>query len=135
MSKAQYEHHILIVNDRLDELRLLEIIIQHKGCHNIYKAENPAKAFEILNDIDVDLIITADDMAEMNALDFIKELRKTSQYADLPILLASSHENDYLHLKSLPHHDLLHMPCLTADVARRVARLLKLDVNAFLSND
>jgi CheY-like chemotaxis protein len=91
MSKSS----VLIVEDN-DDIRIpLALTLEREG-FDVFAAEDCSSAFELLAHEQPDLILTDLLMPEMTGLEFIRQLRRTSGYTDIPIIAMSAYDNSYL---------------------------------------
>jgi len=81
--------HILIVDDAQPLAEGLADILRMEGYHVSIVADGE-HAIRLLQTHSPDLIITDMVMPGMNGLDFIKEIRKNSLFANLPIIAMSA---------------------------------------------
>ncbi|MBU1169929.1 MAG: sigma-54 dependent transcriptional regulator [Proteobacteria bacterium] len=79
---------ILIVDDEINYLSLLRTILEEEG-FNILTAESGQTALAILEDSDIDLIITDMKMPEMNGLFLLDKVR--SGWPDIPVIMMTAH--------------------------------------------
>lgn len=85
---------ILIVDDQRTNLLLLEAIIESNFYHRVIKATDAKSALDIVGKEQIDLIISDIEMPQMNGYEFAKELKKSNDTKDIPIMLASSLERN-----------------------------------------
>lgn len=89
----------LIVDDSNTMRQLIIMTLKKLGCSSVIDAENGAVALEKLASNSVDVVFTDIDMPEMNGLEFIERARPL--YANLPIIVLSTHGNDTMRDKGL----------------------------------
>jgi two-component system, chemotaxis family, chemotaxis protein CheY len=89
----------LIVDDSNTMRQLIIMTLKKLGCSSIIDAPNGAVALEKLAANPVDVVFTDIDMPEMNGLEFIERARPL--YANLPIIVLSTHGNDDMRDKGL----------------------------------
>jgi two-component system, chemotaxis family, chemotaxis protein CheY len=89
----------LIVDDSSTMRQLITMTLKKLGCNSIIDAPNGAVALEKLAANPVDIVFTDIDMPEMNGLEFIEKARPL--YANLPIVILSTHGNDEMRDKGL----------------------------------
>lgn len=80
---------ILIVDDSITT-RTLEKNILTNAEFTVFSAANPIEALKILNQTKMDLIVTDIEMPEMNGLEFIEQIKTTTTFSDIPIIVMSS---------------------------------------------
>ena len=89
----------LIVDDSSTMRQLIIMTLKKLGCTSIIDAPNGAVALQKLQSTPVDVVMTDIDMPEMNGLEFIERARPL--YANLPIIILSTHGNDAMRDKGL----------------------------------
>ena len=89
----------LIVDDSSTMRQLIIMTLKKLGCTSIIDAPNGAVALQKLQNTTVDVVMTDIDMPEMNGLEFIERARPL--YANLPIIILSTHGNDAMRDKGL----------------------------------
>jgi len=89
----------LVVDDSNTMRQLIIMTLKKLGCNSIIDAPNGAVALEKLAANTVDVVFTDIDMPEMNGLEFIERARP--MYANLPIVILSTHGNDAMRDKGL----------------------------------
>lgn len=123
-------HHILIVDDEPDVLRVLEELFTHRG-YQITKASDGKQALEMLDEISPDLILADYQMPVMNGIELFQATQKIrpdvvrillTAHGDLKVAVAAINEgnvykfinkpwnNNYLALtiqRALEHYDLI----------------------------
>ena len=123
-------HHILIVDDEPDVLRVLEELFTLRG-YQITKASDGKQALEMLDEISPDLILADYQMPEMNGIELFQATQQIrpdivrillTAHGDLKVAVAAINEgnvykfinkpwnNNYLALtvqRALEHYDLI----------------------------
>lgn len=84
---------ILSLDDDKDTLNLIERYLTDNG-FNIFTADTPGKAFDILHKTKVDLILLDVIMPEMNGYEFCNSLRKEGKLASIPVIFLTSLEGE-----------------------------------------
>lgn len=80
--------HVLIIDDQSTGRTILEQVIQQIADNIIVTAfADPQAALLWLDDNDIDLIVTDYRMPEMNGVEFIQQVRKKTQYQNVPIMM------------------------------------------------
>jgi CheY-like chemotaxis protein len=91
MSKSS----VLIVEDN-DDIRIpLGITLENEG-FTVLSARDCNAAFEFMARQQPDIILTDLLMPEMTGLEFIRQLRRTAGYTDVPIIAMSAYDKSYL---------------------------------------
>jgi two-component system chemotaxis response regulator CheY len=89
----------LVVDDSTTMRQLILMTLKKMGCASASDAANGRLALEKLAERPVDIVLTDIDMPEMNGLEFIEQAR--SRYAELPIVILSTHGDDATRDKGL----------------------------------
>lgn len=84
--------NILLIEDDASTRALLTMILERAN-NSVVEAEDGKKALQYLSKQKADLILTDIYMPEMNGLDFLAELRKSSATADVPVILCTCVSN------------------------------------------
>lgn len=82
----------LIVDDQKYFLTYLEILFEHNG-FEVYSCKNAESAFEVLEQEEIDFIISDIYMPGMNGLQFLAKLKKNDATQDIPVLIISSNDS------------------------------------------
>ncbi len=90
LNELPHEHStsLLIVEDNPDLLMLMHQLMS--TYYNIYIATNGFEALEIIQDKQIDLIISDVMMPEMDGFEFTRQLKNDPDYAHLPIILLTA---------------------------------------------
>ncbi|MGM0598636.1 MAG: PP2C family protein-serine/threonine phosphatase [Candidatus Rifleibacteriota bacterium] len=93
--------NILVVDDAPDNLLLLEVILESEDFNSIVLANSAVEAYEKLRkckgDAAIDMILMDIMMPEISGIEAIKEIRRSPEYRDIPILVVSARsETDML---------------------------------------
>lgn len=89
----------LVIDDSATMRQLISMLLKKLGCTTMADAPNGRVALEKLATQPVDIVLTDIDMPEMNGLEFIELAR--AQYADLPIIILSTHGDEATRDKGL----------------------------------
>lgn len=79
---------VLIVEDNYD--LLLEIKNQLSGNYNVFTSNNGKKALKLLNESNIDIIISDIMMDEMNGYELLESIRKERKYDSIPFIFLSA---------------------------------------------
>ena len=91
MSKSS----VLIVEDN-DDIRIpLGITLGNEG-FTVFSARDCSSAFDFMAREQPDVILTDLLMPEMTGLEFIRQLRRTAGYEEVPIIAMSAYDQSYL---------------------------------------
>ena len=88
-TKDSWEYEILVLDDS-HTTRILEKNILSNHGYSVTTATSPLQALEKIKENQFNLIISDIQMPEMNGFQFVKELRKTQNYQDCPVVIISS---------------------------------------------
>lgn len=83
------DYKILLVDDSITT-RTLEKNILTKAGYEIEIATNPLEAFEKMETMQFDLIISDVEMPEMNGFEFLEKIKTDEKYSDIPVIMVSS---------------------------------------------
>ncbi len=82
---------IITVDDSSTMRRIIKNTLKRIGYGDeILEAENGKEALEILENTDVDLIITDWNMPVMDGLTFVKKIRANKKFDDVPIIMVTT---------------------------------------------
>src|SRR3989338_4879697 len=81
---------ILVVDDEKALTSLFQDYLEFTGGHKITIADSGLKALELIKKQKQDLIILDQMMPDINGTDVVFELKKSSQTADIPIVIFSA---------------------------------------------
>ncbi len=76
----------MVVEDNLDELKLLKMILEPEG-YEIVTTLNGKEAKEKIKEGGIDLIVLDVMMPEMDGFTFCSWIRKSEDYKDIPVIL------------------------------------------------
>ena len=80
----------LVVDDSSTMRRIIINTLQKLGHQDVLEATNGREGLERLNTHPVDIVITDWNMPEMTGIDFIRTMRTTAQFANLPVLMVTT---------------------------------------------
>ncbi len=87
--------HALVVDDSLT-VREMEKKLLTSLHFQVTLAEDGLQALQVLNDRNIDLLVTDIDMPNMNGIQLINELRFQPAFENLPILIVSNREKSFI---------------------------------------
>jgi DNA-binding NtrC family response regulator len=90
---------ILIIDDEPSYLTLLRGLLQDEGYKNVITEENPLNIERILNNFNVELIITDIYMPQMNGLELLEKVNNS--HPQIPIIVITGVEIQKLHFRLL----------------------------------
>lgn len=82
-------YKILVVDDSITT-RTLEKNILEKAGYTIETATNPLEAFEKMETVHFDLIVTDVEMPEMDGFNFLEKIKTDEKYSEIPVIMVSS---------------------------------------------
>jgi DNA-binding response OmpR family regulator len=82
--------NILVIDDDKNVRYLMREVLEHAG-YNVYSAENGEKAFDLMENIHIDLVIVDIMMPVINGYEFTSSIRKFNK--ELPILMVSAKQS------------------------------------------
>lgn len=94
-TRTNKDYKILIVDDSMTTRELLKNLLCNWG-YSFEMVKNPREAFESLFKDDFDLILSDMEMPEMDGRMFVKELKNHNKLKDIPIILITSYDTEYL---------------------------------------
>lgn len=81
---------VLIVEDSPTMRRIVRNTLKRIGYDDVEEACDGVEGVSVLGNNPVDFIITDWNMPNMSGLDFIKQVKSKSEYADVPILMVTT---------------------------------------------
>ena len=93
--KDNKDYRILIVDDSITTRALMKSIFNSRG-YSYEMVKNPKEAFEMLEEMKFDIIISDLEMPEMNGIEFINLLKSSDKYSKIPVIILSSYESEKL---------------------------------------
>jgi len=85
---------ILLVDDSSVARQMLMFTLMEIGFENILQADGAESALKILNEQDVDAIITDYHMGEIDGMQMIQSLREVSRFKGKPIFLLTGEDSE-----------------------------------------
>lgn len=82
-------HHVLVIDDDPNDLRLIEKILNEHGRYKTILAEGGRRGWEILNTNPPDAVILDIFMPEMDGFTILEKLREEPALRDIPVLVVS----------------------------------------------
>jgi len=84
------EIRVLLVDDSALARKHITNSLNNLGVTEIIEGENGIEGLELLQEIDVDLIVTDYNMPEMDGKEFVQQVRESSSQSGVPILMVTS---------------------------------------------
>ncbi len=119
--------NVLIADDS-QIIRKLERKILEGIKLNVFEAANGKEALEIVENNNIDLVLSDLNMPVMDGEEFLKQLRQKYKMSELPVIIISSEKQSYKFLKTLKlgANDYLSKPFLKEELILRVNNLLEI---------
>ena len=120
--------HILIAEDDTPNRQLLLNILTTTGFSNVVEAENGKIAWDLLNSKKFDLLLTDWMMPEMDGLDLLKKIRKSSgELKHLPVMMitALGKSDDILKAAQWDINGYIVKPYSVNTILAKIANVLK----------
>lgn len=131
MEKGLLDFTVLAIDDINSTLAIIEYTLNKK--YNIVKMGNGKDSLEWLNEGNLpDLIICDLHMPEMDGVEFIKHIRASGFFKDIPLIVLSSNEMSSIRIKCLKAgaDDFLVKPFNPEELEARVDSLLRRTIKA-----
>lgn len=81
---------ILVVDDFQTMRRIIINLLRQLGFTNVVEAQDGQLALDKVKEDKIDLVISDWNMPNMTGLDFLKELRASEKYKDLPFIMVTA---------------------------------------------
>ncbi|MDP8205685.1 MAG: diguanylate cyclase [Candidatus Electryonea clarkiae] len=115
--------NLLVVDDDSEVRGLMRQVLEAEGTYDIIEAEDGIDALEKLEQNTFDMVISDVKMPNMDGIELLKEIRKTSP--DLPVIIATAYGGDMgPKALSLGADDFLYLPFRIEEFKFRVERVL-----------
>lgn len=85
---------ILSVDDSMVIRNMMKSILGKEG-HEIIIAANGADAMAVASEKSVDLVLADINMPDMNGISLLSKLRRLDSYAEVPIIMVTTENDDY----------------------------------------
>jgi two-component system chemotaxis response regulator CheY len=88
----EYPHNILVVDDSVTMRRIIKNTLLKLGFKNFLEAGNGVEALDVMakSKDSVDLILLDWNMPEMDGLEFLKVVKSSDEYREIPILMVTT---------------------------------------------
>ncbi len=118
-------YHILLVEDNVELLMLMQTLLSSK--YHITTAQNGREALKILEDTDLDLIISDVMMPEIDGNELTKRIKENPNYSHLPIILltAKMMESERKMSMLLGADDYITKPFKMSDLMLRINNIIE----------
>lgn len=81
---------IFVVDDFTTMRRIIKNILRQLGFNNIIEADDGSTAWKVLNEDSVDFVISDWNMPIMTGIEFLKKVRESEEFGDLPFLMVTA---------------------------------------------
>lgn len=81
---------ILVVDDFSTMRKIIKNILKQLGFENIVEADDGSTGWEVLNREKIDFIISDWNMPKMPGIDFLRKVRASEEFRDLPFLMVTA---------------------------------------------
>jgi Response regulator containing CheY-like receiver, AAA-type ATPase, and DNA-binding domains len=81
---------ILVVDDFSTMRKIIKNILRQLGFTNVIEADDGSTGWEALNRENVDFIISDWNMPKMSGIEFLRKVRASEEYAELPFLMVTA---------------------------------------------
>ena len=81
---------ILVVDDFQSMRSLIKNILRNLGFNKTYEAGDGTTAWTILNEEEIDLVISDWNMPQMKGIDLLRKVRAAEEFEDLPFLMVTA---------------------------------------------
>lgn len=82
--------HTLVVDDVTSARRVVTKILSELGFRNLVEAKSGKEAIEKLSRESFQLVISDQDMPEMNGLELVRNMRANTTLKDIPVIMVTS---------------------------------------------
>ena len=118
-------YKLLIVEDNLELLMLMQQLL--KNTYRVYIARNGKEALKVINEKELDLIISDVMMPEMDGLELTRTVKADPNYNHLPIMLltAKTQDEDEQQALQIGADEYLRKPFRLADLKLRIDNIIE----------
>ncbi len=85
-------YSILVIEDNTDLLRLMVKLLGRE--YNVFTASNGKEGLEILENEDINLVVTDVLMPEMDGMEFCKQVKNCLEYSHIPVILLTARNTE-----------------------------------------
>jgi diguanylate cyclase (GGDEF)-like protein len=123
---------ILVIDDAPDVLALLEQDLEELD-YDIYMASNREDGLRILTEKPIDLVLLDIIMPNLSGLDLLKEIKLSTRYRDLPVIMLSGSEvcDDIVSALDSGASDFVKKPYILPVLLARIRNALRLKEKTF----
>ncbi|MCM0756268.1 chemotaxis response regulator CheY [Desulfovibrio aminophilus] len=87
---ADLNMRILVVDDFSTMRKIIKNILRQLGFTNVIEADDGSTGWETLNRENVDFIISDWNMPKMSGIEFLRKVRASEEYANVPFLMVTA---------------------------------------------
>jgi CheY-like chemotaxis protein len=92
---------VLVVDDHESMIKTVSSNLQNLGCRDVYSANHGKAALQLLEAHGVDIIISDWNMPVMDGLEFLKAVRASDEYSNIPFLMVTAEADRESVMKAL----------------------------------
>ncbi len=81
---------VLVVDDFSTMRRIIKNILRQLGLNNVVEADDGTTGWDVLNKDKIDFIISDWNMPQMTGIEFLRKVRASEEFADLPFLMVTA---------------------------------------------
>ncbi|HSV27492.1 MAG TPA: sigma-54 dependent transcriptional regulator, partial [Sedimentisphaerales bacterium] len=123
MSSFPKKGRILVVDDSLDTLEVLERILLSEG-YRVFKASGVSEAIRILNETELDLVITDLKMPHLGGLDMIRHIRENVKNTEVMMITGYPSIDEAVKAVKAGAEEFLPKPFTDSELSSAVQRAL-----------
>lgn len=114
---------ILIIEDRREQARLIQAIIQKNSKHQVTCCVDAFDGFAIMKAMSsLDVVILDNEMPYANGKDFLRKIKATKSLSSVPVVMISANEN-YESFRDLGADFCLHKPFGRDDIMKILSQI------------
>ena len=107
---------ILIIEDRREQARLIQKIIQKNSKHQVMCCEDAFDGFAIMKTLSsLDVVILDNELPYVYGKEFLKKIKATESLKEVPVVMITANE-DYKSFKEIGADCCLHKPFTRDDI-------------------
>jgi len=118
---------LLIVDDSSDLRKLVEMLLHTDG-YKVLQAEDGQQAWEMLDNIKPDLVLSDVEMPNMSGIELLQRIRSEPRFNDMPVVMLTSHraEEEQVLGLNIGADDYIGKPVEPLNLLARIRRTLAL---------
>lgn len=128
---ALSQERILLIDDDNQHRTCLKELLEYQG-YACLEAINGVKGLEVLRDESVSIIITDNNMPEMDGLTFIEQLKQSYPHEMIPIFLITGNLSDSVRFRAFKHgvNRVFEKPLDFRELCQALDWVIKFDLHA-----